>query len=277
MKIALGSDLHLEFRTLEVTNTENADVLILAGDIVIAEDLYDHTPESIQESLDKGNKLGKRQQSAIEYRTFLKQCSDQFKHVIYISGNHEFYHGKWYAGLDYLRAECGKYPNVIFLENEMVEIDEILFVGAALWTDMNKNDWHTMYQAKQSMSDYRIILNDKLKFSKLKPEDTVVRHNASLKFIESAIKGAAKVVVVTHHAPSEMSVAECYKGHMLNGAYRSHLENVMLDNPNIALWLHGHTHHPFDYQVSETRVVCNPRGYPGEPSFINYTFKYLEI
>ena len=27
------------------------------------------------------------------------------------------------------------------------------------------------------------------------------------------------------------------------------------------LWIHGHTHESFDYQIGKTRVVCNPRGY----------------
>ena len=31
-----------------------------------------------------------------------------------------------------------------------------------------------------------------------------------------------------------------------------------------ALWIHGHTHTAFDYDVRGTRVVCNPRGYPHE-------------
>jgi predicted phosphodiesterase len=30
------------------------------------------------------------------------------------------------------------------------------------------------------------------------------------------------------------------------------------------LWIHGHTHDPFDYEINGTRVICNPRGYPGE-------------
>lgn len=277
MIVALASDLHLEFQALEITNL-NADVLILAGDILIAEDLYDHSQESIQKTIDAGNKLGKRQQSAKEYRAFLKQCSDQFTHVIYVSGNHEFYHGKWHAGLDYLRLECSRYPNIHFLENEKIEIDGILFVGAALWTDMNNHDWYTMHQSKQNMSDYKVIKNDKNNFSRLKPEDTIRRHKESLKYIQDTVKDVnKKVVVVTHHAPTEQSVAECYKGQLLNGAYRSHLENVMLDNPNIVLWCHGHTHHPFDYLIGTTKVVCNPRGYPGETGFTHFELKYLEI
>lgn len=32
----------------------------------------------------------------------------------------------------------------------------------------------------------------------------------------------------------------------------------------MALWVHGHSHTAVDYDVAGTRVVCNPRGYPGE-------------
>ena len=28
-----------------------------------------------------------------------------------------------------------------------------------------------------------------------------------------------------------------------------------------ALWIHGHMHDSFDYEINGTRVVCNPRGY----------------
>ena len=35
----------------------------------------------------------------------------------------------------------------------------------------------------------------------------------------------------------------------------------MLDNPQIKLWTHGHTHEDFDYMIGSTRIVCNPRGY----------------
>ena len=29
----------------------------------------------------------------------------------------------------------------------------------------------------------------------------------------------------------------------------------------VQLWVHGHTHDSFDYEVAGTRVLCNPRGY----------------
>jgi len=276
--IALASDVHLEFGDLEFTN-EGADVLVLAGDIMIAQYLYDHTPDSIQKSLDQGNKLGNRQLEAIKYRKFLEQVSVQFKHVIMIAGNHEFYHGRWYQALDTLRHECNQFANVYFLEDQVKEIDDVMFVGSTLWTDMNKNDWYTKYQVKNGMSDFRIIKNDKKNYHSLHPDDVIVRHAKSLEFIKTTVANTSKkVVVVTHHAPSDLSIAECYKDQQLmNGAYRTNLEDFVMDS-NINLWCHGHTHHSFDYMLGNTRIVCNPRGYVGhEPLADGYMFKYLDI
>jgi predicted phosphodiesterase len=39
MKIALASDIHLEFGPITLNNDENADVLVLAGDICVANTL----------------------------------------------------------------------------------------------------------------------------------------------------------------------------------------------------------------------------------------------
>jgi predicted phosphodiesterase len=43
MKVALASDIHLEFGAIELENTESADVLILAGDICQAVDVNNET------------------------------------------------------------------------------------------------------------------------------------------------------------------------------------------------------------------------------------------
>ena len=62
----------------------------------------------------------------------------------------------------------------------------------------------------------------------------------------------------------------------MNGGYVSDLSNLILDNPQIKYWLHGHTHQQVDYMVGETRVMCNARGYAGyeESGFdVNFTFE----
>jgi Icc-related predicted phosphoesterase len=278
MKIALGSDLHLEFHDLEFTN-QGADVLVLAGDIMIAQYLYDHTTESIATTLKQQDWLGDRQKEAVKYRNFLKRVSEQFQHTIMIAGNHEFYHGRWYQSLDTLREEIGQFENIYFLENNTKVIDGVEFIGATLWTDMNKNDWHTKYQVKQGMSDFRLIKNDKEKYRSITPDDVIYRHEKSLEFIKTAVANATKpTVVVTHHLPSDLSVAEQYRSqYLMNGAYRSNLEEFVM-NSNINLWLCGHTHHKHSYMLGDTKVVCNPRGYFGhEPQADEYDFEYLEL
>ena len=270
MKIKLVSDLHLEFSDINIQNTDNCDVLILGGDICVAQDLHDH-PELVnssdQAAIAAGTGLGRRQQAAQRYRDFFKRCSFQFPHVIYIAGNHEFYNGKFYAGIDYLREECAKYSNVYFLENDTKIIDDVTFVGATLWTDMNKGDPLTMHAIEGMMNDFRIIRNDKRSFAPMSARDVADRHARTLGYFRSVLaeQHDRKFVVVGHHSPSFQSAHPMYAHEtLMNGGYHSDLSEFIMDHPQIKLWTHGHTHHPFDYVIGETRIVCNPRGYEND-------------
>lgn len=268
MKITLVSDLHLEFSDINIVNS-GADVLILGGDIMIAQDLHDH-PEPVSSVeryiIANSQGLSRRQESAQRYRDFLKRVSFQFPHVIYIAGNHEFYHGKFPAALNYIREETDKFNNIYFLENQTKEIGDVTFVGTTLWTDMNKGDPLTINACNGSMNDYRVIRNSNRNYAKFSPIDSVVAHRQSVKFIKDTVEADPnrKYVVVGHHAPSKLSVKPKYeKDYLLNGAYSSDLSELILDNPQIKLWTHGHTHDTFDYEIGSTRIVCNPRGYEG--------------
>ena len=270
MKIKLVSDLHLEFSDINIQNTDNCDVLILGGDICVAQDLHDH-PELVNSSdqavIAAGTGLGRRQQAAQRYRDFFKRCSFQFPHVIYIAGNHEFYNGKFYAGIDYLREECAKYSNVYFLENNTKIIDDVTFVGATLWTDMNKGDPLTMHAIEGMMNDFRIIRNDKRSFAPMSARDVADRHARTLQYFRTILaeQHDRKFVVVGHHSPSFQSMHPMYQAQtLMNGGYHSDLSEFILDHPQVKLWTHGHTHHPFDYVIGETRIVCNPRGYEND-------------
>jgi predicted phosphodiesterase len=270
MKIKLVSDLHLEFSDCFINNDEGADVLILGGDIMIAQDLHDH-PEPAntadQLAIANGTGLGRRQMTAQRFRDFFKRCSFQFPHVIYIMGNHEFYNGKFYAGIDYMREECAKYPNVYMLEQDTKIIDDVVFVGGTLWTNMNKRDPLTMHAIEGMMNDFRIIRNDYRSYAHMSALDVAIRHDRTLGYIKVIVEQNKdkKCVVVGHHSPSFQSVHPTYAHEtLMNGGYHSDLSEFILDHPQIKLWTHGHTHHPFDYVIGETRVVCNPRGYEND-------------
>ena len=266
MKIQVVSDLHLEFSDVVIPNA-GADVLILSGDIMVADDLHRHAAADFNPYSSGAFKdLNRRLETAQRFRGFLKRCSDTFPHVIYVAGNHEFYHFRWFETLDVLKQECDRYPNVYFLERDVKKIDDVTFVGGTLWTDMNKNDPLTLHAVRDMMNDYSVIKNDKAGFTRLKPADTATRHAQTHRYIRSVIaeKHDEKFVVVGHHAPSKLSTHPRYASqYLMNGAYSSDMSEFIVDHPQIKLWTHGHTHHPFDYVVGETRIVCNPRGYEG--------------
>lgn len=268
MRIKLVSDLHLEFSDINIQNDNNYDVLILAGDIMVATDLHDHPPPlSGGWYGDDSKQLGRRQANAQRFRDFLKRVSFQFPHVVYVAGNHEFYHGKWHQTLTTLGDECAKFPNVYFMERGCKKIDDVTFIGSTLWTNMNKGDPLTLHAVRDMMMDYKCIRKEFEGYTTLKPHDTVIRHKDSLDYIKTVVaeQPDEKFVVVGHHSPSFQSVHKQYKSeYLMNGAYHSDLSDFILDRPQIKLWVHGHTHHPFDYMIGETRVVCNPRGYQND-------------
>lgn len=255
MKVSIGSDLHIEFGPFDIRNHDKADVLILSGDIMVAKN-----PDS----------------------KFLEQCSSEFEHTVYVAGNHEYYGGKWYQTTQRLKELCENYRGVHFLENDRVMIHDHLFIGAALWTDMNKNDPITIMEVEQSMNDFRRITYEGDHYRKLRAKDVIERHQKTKQYFQWEMDNNdpyQRMVVVGHHAPTPQSIHEYYRNstHM-NGAYASDLSEFILDNPRIKLWTHGHTHCPFDYMVGETRVVCNPRGYIGyEDQAFGFQLKTIEV
>jgi Icc-related predicted phosphoesterase len=261
MKIQIVSDLHLEFGTTEIKNA-GADVLVLAGDIVVADDISETTdPDS------------HRYLTTLRYRLFFEQVASEFKHIIYVAGNHEFYNGKWEKSLEILRHFLQNFPNVHFLEREHIVLDEVVFMGGTLWTDMNKGDPLTLHATQDMMHDFTLIRNDALGYRKLRAYDTVLRHRETLGYFKvlADIYRDQKIVMVEHHAPHQKSIHERYvNNYLMNGAYASDLSEFILDRPQIKLVTHGHMHNNSNYMIGDTRVVCNPRGYA--PNDLNDQF-----
>lgn len=273
MKIQLVSDLHLEFEDIFIKNENNADVLILSGDILVADDLRNQPVNlswgDVQES---GFNRAKR---TLRYREFLQRVSFQFPHVIYVMGNHEHYHGKFDKSAEVIKDTLANLnlQNVCLLDNDTKDIDGIRFVGGTMWTDCNKGDPMTQYHLEQCMNDFRVIRIASEGFKKFLPKRTIVEHLKTKDYIKTVVESSSEnmpIVVCTHHAPSFLSIHEMYKhDHLMNGGYASDLSDIMLDQPRIKLWTHGHMHQCFDYKIGDVRVVCNPKGYPGENNNFN--------
>lgn len=306
MKLALASDLHLEFGDITFYNIEGADVLVLAGDICVAKHFADGKPTYLQ-------RLAK------EYRQFFAHVCREFEHVVYIMGNHEHYSGDVAQSYQILKENLD-HSNLHILDKETWTHQGHTFIGGTLWTDMDQEDPLAMSYAQQSMNDFREVLNsnrmvtrrvpiytknplwtpdgqnggqyskkedgslilegykDKLEPARWTPEDSVAEHRKMIAYIDHATRDPGNYIVVGHHCPSELSVADMYQGNLLNAAFRSRLDEFIEQRPQIRLWLHGHTHYNFDYQIGSTRVVCNPRGYVGhEPMADLFKLQYIEV
>ncbi len=279
-KIAICSDLHQEFAPVTLTNTEGAKVLILSGDIMTAIALHDNPRETCVAPPGYLWKPSHGQTLAMRYREFLKHVSNEYEHVVEINGNHESYHGNFPDTITWIRDELANYPNIHFLEKEHIVIDDVTFVGGTLWTDLNKSDPMSMYAVEQGMNDFRVIRNSQHGYRRFLPQDTVQEHRATLAYIKQVVEidPDKKYVICGHHAPCSLSIDPRYANdYHMNGGYYSDLSDFILDHPQIELWTHGHMHNSSDYMMGDTRVVCNPRGYPGEESFGNFQVKFLDI
>jgi Icc-related predicted phosphoesterase len=308
MKIAVTSDVHLEFGPLTLTNDDGADVLILGGDVCVAADLREPDPYNIMNT-----------RHSERLAELLDSASKNFKHVILIMGNHEHYHGDYARSADIIRKFVESWSNVYFLDKEVRDIEGVRFFGGTLWTDFNlgngPGDQRAMRTIGGMMNDYRGVKHSgrqvsfkenvpvydesgdfkrddagnfvyQAKFgerdAKFSPEDGYEDHLQFMSKLQAVLDdtpAGMKVVVVGHHAPSKASTHPRYRHEtMMNTAYSSDLTEFMLDNSNIKLWTHGHTHEDFDYMVGSTRVFCNPRGYDGyEERADRFKLKSVEI
>ncbi len=243
MKLWIISDLHLEFGQPFVQSPPpDADVLVCAGDLLT---------RGIVPSIE-----------------WLAANIPSSMAVVFTAGNHEYYGASVQDSIREARLLRDRYPHIHFLENEAVDIGDVKFVGATLWTDFRLNGGDpelAMAAAQGGMNDYKKIKFSKLPYRKFKPIHAYRKHHESKAFLKSALENAKarKTVVLSHHAPSPRSIPPEYQGDPLSACYASDLEDLIVDGQP-ALWVHGHLHKRVDYRVGETRVLANPRGYPGE-------------
>lgn len=257
MKLHILSDLHFEFgRWPKHIDVAEADVIVLAGDIGVG-------------------------LQGLEWALGLPRP------VVYVFGNHEFYGYRTMKRLwEKVRTKVAG-THVRVLENETVTLPDpsipgkqVRFIGATLWTDFelfgaDRRD-EAMQFAELRMNDYQRIhlsnrtrtledglLRMRYRYDMLTPKATQDMHQESRRFIEQELSEPGtpmtKSVVVTHHAPSAISLRDGDGVSMFDPVYASKLDNLAVQ-PD--LWVHGHTHVSKDYAINgQGRIVCNPRGY----------------
>ena len=245
MKIALLSDLHLSVHPLAFTPPD-VDVVVLAGDL-------------------------QRPAQAMAW------AAQMGRPTVFVAGNHEFYGSDLVTTMAQLR-EHARGTEVRVLERNEWRHGGVRFLGCTLWSDYRLFD--TPEQREEGLRKAQEFVRD---FSRIgvapgfedrfTPAVSQMLFDQSVTWLEErfAEPFAGRTVVVTHFAPARGSIASQFAGSPLNACFVSDLqERILRWQP--ALWLHGHVHDSFDYQVGNTRVVANPRGYAPQGVVENKVF-----
>ena len=238
MKLQVLSDLHLEAHNPIPPRAEEADLVVLAGD------LAPYDPRRLRAVADAWRGAAP---------------------ILYVPGNHEFYRGEIDDVRRRLAATCGDL-GIHLLDRRSIRVNGVRFIGATLWTDFALEGVATVPRAKQvalrAMSDFVGAIRHR--GGLFTPTESCRRHAADRAFIErelDAANGAGDTaVVITHHAPTSRSIRPWYQGNALNPAFASDLEAVIARYAP-PLWIHGHMHDSIDELLGDTRVVANPGGY----------------
>ena len=234
MKLNIPSDLHLSLGALEIPRND-ADAIILAGDVA-------------------------RPREAVSW------ASGFSKPVLFVPGNHEFYGGSIAGGADELKQLCAG-TNIRLLDSGEVIIDGVRFLATTLWTYFmlfgeGEKRAAAMREAMSFMRDFSRIRIGTAAQAPFTPAASAALFKAQAGWLEDKLSEphAGPTVVITHHAPSRMSIHRRFSDSLLNACFVSAAEHL-IDGGRACLWVHGHTHDSFDYFLNGTRVVCNPRGY----------------
>jgi len=206
--------------------------------------------------------------------SFVEDCCARHKHVVLVLGNHEFHLSEYHETQEFWTAAASRIDNLHVLNPGMVELEGIVFIGATLWTDVNKNDWFSKQRIK-NMKDFDGYITVRNKWNGEKrlfnPNDCLSIHEAELHFIKQNLLGCKgkKIVVVSHFAPLPACSAPAFKRDPYYPFFFSDLESVFRDYEFTA-WIHGHLHSTVALKdIYGKDVHCNPKG---NSNYANETF-----
>ncbi|WP_296592134.1 metallophosphoesterase [Methylophaga sp.] len=234
MKFQLFSDLHLEMGDSFIPPDSDADVIILAGDI-----------NTGLKGLEYAEKL-------------IKQFN---KDVIYVPGNHEFYRYDIMILREEMQLFAKAHPKLHLLDNNMVTIHGVRFIGSTLWTDYaldgSRDKQKTMDFIGFYLNDHRLIKNGDQRFT---PQDALALHIEAKSFLQLKLSEPfeGKTVVVTHHAPSLFCHHPDFEMDEMAAAFISDCDDLL---KYADVWCFGHTHANVDMDINGCRVLSNQKGY----------------
>lgn len=237
LKIQYASDLHLEFasNTLHLRRSPICavgDILVLAGDIgYLGDETY-------------------------VKHSFWDWASGNFRQVIVIPGNHEFYNGFDIGQLHEgwameIRHNVTCHYNAVFHLSEETDL-----IVSTLWGHIEPQE---AFATERSVNDFYRIKADGEALSSGRFNE---EHERCSAFIKRCVIGsnAKHIVVATHHVPSHELISPEFQGSPINGAFMAEMGHFIAYS-DIDYWIYGHSHRNIDKMIGNTACVSNQLGY----------------
>jgi len=231
MKVLPISDTHFEYDGIDeiglfIDSLAEADIVILAGDICNNKNL-DFCIELF--------------------------CS-KYNKVLYVPGNHEFWHKEFDEVIKEIKRLEDKYFNFIPLWRDSILIDGVRFLGIVGFPEIipftNKvADLGKMIQPHtwlnlNSIKDWEWIEQEIKWFWLLEEHETKV--------------------FISHFTPTEYGIHEDFKNHPLNWYFCLDKTELLKRINNKSYWISGHIHNAYQKQINNCLALANPRGYKYE-------------
>lgn len=234
MTIQYCSDLHLEFPANKNHLSKHpiepvGDILILAGDVV------PFTRIEIE-------------------KEFFDYLSDNFQHVYWLPGNHEYYSSDFNQRTGAFQENIRS--NVTLLNNATIVHQDTRLVFSTLWSQIDPTKEHAI---KKVMSDFKLIT---INGRKINIDDYNTLHADALRFLQTELTPTTqRTIVVTHHRPTFLNYPERYRLSELNTAFATELYDL-IETSHAAHWIFAHTHEILpDTTIGQTILTTNPLGY----------------
>lgn len=200
------------------------DVLVLAGDILCFA----------------------REEEAGEMLARLRKKASQ---VVYVLGNHEYYRGAFLPTRAVASVLCAS-TGIHLLDETTATIAGRRFVGSTLW-----------FPYDDEAHAYRHLLTDFHLIARFE-EGVYEENRRAVRFLDDQARPGD--IVVTHHLPARDGIAPHFKREPLArlAPFFANDHQGLVGRCQADLWIHGHMHVPSDWRLGQTRIVCNPIGYP---------------
>jgi predicted phosphodiesterase len=239
MKVQIHSDLHLEFGFIPKIRPI-APVLILAGDIVTK------TAKGIDE--------------------WWEYVSNNWDIVIYVLGNHEFYHSKktmselrvWFGEI------IGKYKNVCMLDRDVLNIvsregEEWEVLGVSMFPKVLFTDGMNCFKKIH-------MKNEKGWRVKISKEEWNSMSDGDREWFQKTYNPSKNTILITHYPVTQSDVMSEEYSQDPKEFKDQYTQELCLKKEDMGelVCVSGHTHFSHDFTKDGVRYISNARGYPDE-------------